>query len=142
MTNVIKCKCFYGFSDIDECKGNPSCHMNATCTFHFAVDPCYHYSNLSEANRNKDYRTPQFGPVFCDDQLFEGWYRFVGDAGTNMPTTRVSPHRCGTDWSGWLNGAHPTLEDGEVYRTVCFSDRSAGFKSSKNISVKKHTLPT
>ena len=22
----------YGFSDIDECKGNHSCHVNATCT--------------------------------------------------------------------------------------------------------------
>ena len=105
-------------------------------SFHFAVDPCYHYSNLSEANRNKDYRTPQFGPAFCDDQLFAEWYRFVGDAGTKMPTTRVSALRCGTDWSGWLNGAHPTLEDGEVYRKVCFSDRSAGCKSSTIILVK------
>ena len=31
-TNIIKCKCFYGFSDIDECKGNHYCHMNAICT--------------------------------------------------------------------------------------------------------------
>ena len=31
-----------------------------------------------------------------------------------MPTTRVPAFRCGTNWSGWLNGAHPTVEDGEV----------------------------
>ena len=108
-------------------------------SFHFAVDPCYHYSNLSEANRNKDYRTPQFGPVFCDDQLFEEWYRFVGDAGTKMPTTRVSALRCGTDWSGWLNGAHPTLEDGEVQMKVCFSNRPSRLpicKYSTTIFVK------
>ena len=30
--NMIKSKRIYGFSDIDECKGNHSCHMNATCT--------------------------------------------------------------------------------------------------------------
>ena len=105
-------------------------------SFHFSVDPCYHYSNLSEANRNRYYSTPESGPVFCDNQLPEGWYRFVGAAGTKMPTTRVSAYRCGTNWSGWLNGAHPTLEDGEVYRTVCFSDRFSGCKHSANTLVK------
>ena len=32
VTNMMKCKYIYGFSDIDECKGNHSCHVNATCT--------------------------------------------------------------------------------------------------------------
>ena len=32
MTNLIKCKYICGFSDIDECKGNHSCQVNATCT--------------------------------------------------------------------------------------------------------------
>ena len=53
-----------------------------------------------------------------------------------MPTTRVPPYRCGTDWSGWLDGAHPTVGDGEVKRTVCFSTRLTGCKSKKDISVK------
>ena len=43
-----------------------------------------------------------------------------------MPTTRVPADRCGTDWSGWLMTAYPTVEDGEVQRTVCFSDRLNG----------------
>ena len=43
---------------------------------------------------------------------------------------------CGTDWSGWLKGAHPTVEDCEVQRTVCFSDRSTGCRDSKSILVK------
>ena len=46
-----------------------------------------------------------------------------------MPTTRVPVYRCGTDWSGWLDGAHPTVEDGEV-RPVCFSDSSTGCKKT------------
>ena len=53
-----------------------------------------------------------------------------------MPTTRVPAYRCGTDWSGWLNAAHPTVEEGEVRRKVCFSDRSIGCKYTTNIFVK------
>ena len=72
----------------------------------------------------------------CDNQLPEGWYRFVGAAGTKMPTTRVPAYRRGTDWSGWLDGSHPTVEDGKVQRRVCFSGRSTSCKYIKQISVK------
>ena len=43
-----------------------------------------------------------------------------------MPTTRVPAYRCDTDWSGWLDGAHSTVEDSEVSSTVCFSYRVTG----------------
>ena len=66
----------------------------------------------------------------------DGWYRFVGAAGTKMPATRVPRYRCGTDWPGWLDGAHPTVEHGEVFRKVCFSDRSIGCRYAKSIFVK------
>ena len=92
--------------------------------------------NLSDANRKSSYVTPLNGPSLCDDLLPEGWYRFVGAAGTKMPTTRVPAFRCGTDWPGWLDGAHPTVEDGEVFRKVCFSDRSTGCRYTKIIFVK------
>ena len=104
-------------------------------SFHFAADPCFHYKNLSDANRKISYKTP-YGSGLCDNQLPEGWYRFVGAAGTKMPTTRVPAFRCGTGWSGWLMNAHPTVEDGEVKRTVCFSDRFTGCKYLTNIFVK------
>ena len=81
------------------------------------------------------YVTPT-GSSLCDSPFSEGWYRFVGAAGTKMSTTRVSAFRCGTDWSGWLGGSHPTVEDGIVRRTVCFSDRSSGCRYKKGISVK------
>ena len=42
----------------------------------------------------------------------------MGTAGTKMPTTRVPAYKCSTDWSGWLDGAHPTVEDGEVVLQV------------------------
>ena len=83
-----------------------------------------------------NYATPQSSGL-CDRSLSKGWYRFVGAAGTRMPTMRVEPYHCGTDWSGWLVGAHPTVEDGEVYRKVCFSDRPSGCKYFQEIPVKK-----
>ena len=58
-----------------------------------------------------------------------------------MPTTRVETHHCSTDWSGWLNDAHPTMEDGEVSGTFCFSERPLStprtfFKFSTKVVVK------
>ena len=50
--------------------------------------------------------------TLCDSQLPEGWYRFVGDAGTKMQTKSVPRGRCGTINSGWLTTAHPSVEDG------------------------------
>ena len=54
-----------------------------------------------------------------------------------LPTTRVSAYRCGTDRSGWLDDAHPTVEDVEVKKNVCFSDRDKGCKVRISIFVKK-----
>ena len=48
----------------------------------------------------------------------------------------MKAYRCGTDWSGWLDGTDPKVEDGEVRREVCFSDRPIGCKYSKKIFVK------
>ena len=103
--------------------------------FHFVADPCYHYKNLSDANRKISYATPTDSEL-CDYPLPLGWYRFVGAAGTKMPTTRVPAYRCGTKWSGWLDGAHPTVEDGEVPRKVCFSGHSFYCKTIIHIYAK------
>ena len=105
----------------------------------FAADPCHHYSNLSEANRNTKHETSSSSKVFCDKPLADGWYRFVGAAGTKMPTRRVPENRCGTVRSSWLDGEHPTVEHDEVHRRVCFRNRGAEApycKYSRRISVK------
>ena len=101
----------------------------------FTADPCYHYKNLSDANRNISYITPDSSGL-CDNELPVGWYRFVGAAGTKMPTTRVPAYRCDAVYSGWLDDAHPTVEDGKVQRKVCFSHLNTGCKYSISISVK------
>ena len=102
----------------------------------FPADGCYNYSILSNPERKSSYVTPHETGGSCDGSLAEGWYRFVGAAGTKMPTMRVPAFRCNADWSGWLKGAEPTVEDNEVNRLVCFSDRSTGCKFTINILVK------
>ena len=108
---------------------------------HFSADHCYHFKNLSYANRKISYVT-LYGSGLCDSQLPQGCYRFVGAADTKMPTTRVTVYRCGADWSGWLADAHPTVEDGKVKTKVCFSYRSTGCKYVITISVVDHTSST
>ena len=56
----------------------------------------------SDDKRNTIYYTPLNGPVFCDTQLFEGWYRFVTAVGTRTPTTFVDSYKCGKASPGWL----------------------------------------
>ena len=46
---------------------------------------------------------------------------------------RVPAFRCGTDLLGWLVGTDPAMEDGEVHRTVCFSNFNSGCKYSESI---------
>ena len=108
--------------------------MTILVSFDFAVDPCYEYKNLSDRERKSSYNA-HYHVGGCDKGP-DGWYRFVGAAGTKMPTTPVPAYSCGTTYSGWLNGAHPTVEDGEVLHQVCFSDRSMGCKHNTQISVK------
>ncbi|XP_066022510.1 pancreatic secretory granule membrane major glycoprotein GP2-like [Pocillopora verrucosa] len=102
-------------------------------------DPCYNYRNLSDADRKSTYITPQ-NEEKCDDEsstiIFGEWYRFVGDAGTKMPTQCVPDFRCGAASSGWLKGGHPTLADGEVSSKVCFIRGGDCCKKSRDIKVK------
>ena len=38
-----------------------------------------------------------------------------------MAESCVDRYRCGTYYPGWLNGSHPTVNEGAVQRRVCFS---------------------
>ena len=46
-----------------------------------------------------------------------------------MQTTPVPRNRCGTVKSGWLKTAHPSVEDGNVLRIVCFSSNCGDRRS-------------
>jgi len=90
--------------------------------FLLTVDGCNNYTVLSEADRAQghivtnasNYRSDRYG-------LVPGWYRFQGAAGDRIADKCVPMDHCGTRYPGWLSGAHPTIAEGVVIRTVCFS---------------------
>ena len=89
------------------------------------------------------YVTPSY-LVLCDDQLSEGWYRFVGAERTNTPTNHVARFGYGTRYSGWLDGAYPSVEDGEVSKTICFTFPLYLVKTQREFlwRVVDHTIST
>ena len=75
--------------------------------------------------------------VRCDKQDLEpGWYRFKGDAGDRIPDKCVPMRRCGTHAPGWIDGNHPTVDEGVVERKVCYHWSNNCCNWSNNIRVK------
>ena len=80
---------------------------------------CSSYTLNNETDRS--VLASQVGSIKrSDNALVTAWYRFNSTAGTKMPTTCVSKKRCNTHAPGWLNGTHPTPQEGIVDRRVCF----------------------
>ena len=44
----------------------------------------------------------------------------TGEAGHHIPEKCVPMRHCGTHAPGWLNGKHPTIQEGVVTREVCY----------------------
>ncbi|XP_066029944.1 uncharacterized protein [Pocillopora verrucosa] len=83
-------------------------------------DECSDYNTLNARDRAADYFS--YNTLKCDAYLPSGWYKLAGRAGTVMPTHCVPRMHCGTLSPGWLNGKHPTVEEGVVQRMVCFTN--------------------
>uniref|UniRef100_A0A8C2Q072 UMOD/GP2/OIT3-like D8C domain-containing protein n=1 Tax=Cyprinus carpio TaxID=7962 RepID=A0A8C2Q072_CYPCA len=82
-------------------------------------DPCYNYESLDRPWR----ATNEIGFYICDEDFsWNGWYRlFYNGANIRMPESCVNTGSCNTDYSLWLNGPHPQVEDGVVTMEVCAS---------------------
>ena len=98
------------------------------------MDGCANYTVLSEADRAQGNAQPPHNRN--DSGLVTGWYRFQGAAGVRMPDKYVLMYRCGTKYPGWLNGSHPTVAEGVVTRTVCYSHWTGCRWDSNIIKVK------
>ncbi|XP_078390606.1 uncharacterized protein LOC144672631 isoform X2 [Cetorhinus maximus] len=86
------------------------------------TDPCANHTVLDQAWRSIDCKwTECTGHWMCDDKLQVGWYQFKSSGGLKIPDTFIPFGHCSTASSGWLNGSHPTVGQGEVNRTVCFT---------------------
>ncbi|CAB4045478.1 Hypothetical predicted protein, partial [Paramuricea clavata] len=87
---------------------------------------CSSYTLLNNQDRNIKYRSGS-SSLLCDSSISTGWYRFGGDAGTQLSTTCIPRKqdfnnlKCRTHVVSWLNGTHPSVSDGKVTRRVCFS---------------------
>ena len=86
---------------------------------------CKNYQILSDATRSIN-NFSYTASVYCDDRLSTGWYRFMGEAGIQLPEQPVGnsvgePYSCHTHAVSWLTTPHPRFGEGSVSRTVCFS---------------------
>ncbi|XP_044540088.1 uromodulin-like, partial [Gracilinanus agilis] len=102
------CQCFPG-----SCGPGLDCIANSDGT-QMCMDPCQKYTLLDEYWRSTSYRAG----YYCD-AVIPGWYRFVGRGGVRMPETCVPIHRCNTAAPMWLNGSHPSSDEGIVDGTAC-----------------------
>ncbi|XP_032218989.1 uromodulin [Nematostella vectensis] len=136
--NPQQTRCANGreLSPSSACKNNP-CHNGATC--HQENDEsykcacasgftgkhcervlsaeCSSYIMMKDATRNINFKNSE---EKCDSRLRLNWYRFSGSMGTRMPNRCIAKNYCDTDAPGWLAGGHPTIQQGVVWRKVCF----------------------
>ncbi|XP_036420884.1 uncharacterized protein LOC118804505 [Colossoma macropomum] len=80
-------------------------------------DPCTNYTSLDQPWRASN--ETRLG--ICDaDFNWNGWYRlFYYGMDIRMAESCIPTSRCGTDYTLWLNGPHPQIEDGVVTRQAC-----------------------
>jgi len=91
------------------------------CQIDNVLPQCSTYKTLTEADRNVTFNDGLGGVTVCDrDTWTAGWYRFMGAAGTQMPTAPPTTYSCGTDAPGWIQGVYPKFEGQVVDTTVCF----------------------
>ena len=112
-------------------------HRSKKILFCLCTDPneCSNYKKLNGADRASGLHR---GNVLkCDrNDLDVSWYRFMDAAGTRMPTSPVPQHHCGTHAPGWLNGQHPSKDEGAVSRKVCFHWSSRICNWQVNVKVR------
>ncbi|XP_078383960.1 uncharacterized protein LOC144666402 isoform X2 [Oculina patagonica] len=137
-----RCLCTKGFKglqcdiDVNECASNP-CQNGAACIdlanrfkcdcpsgffgvrCQTVIPECFQYKFLNGSDRHQDH--DNYNGAKCDKDLTEDWYRFYGGAGSRMASSCVPTHRCDTDLTGWMEGSHPTVEEGVAARKVCFN---------------------
>ncbi|XP_039521321.1 uncharacterized protein LOC120474776 [Pimephales promelas] len=96
------------------------------------VDPCYNYTILDDSWRATNNQ--HSSQIMCEAWVsWNGWYRlFIQGQSVQMPDTCVDEYSCGTHAPLWLNGGHPTVEDGVVTRDVCghWSNNCCYFQSN------------
>ena len=96
-----------------------TCEVSSVQQFTSPIAPnpeCSEYTELSDAFRNVGWG---YDYARCDSGLAAGWYRFTGDAGTQMLDYAPGDYNCGTHAPGWIDG-HPAFVGDTTRQTVCY----------------------
>nr|XP_054098633.1 uromodulin isoform X1 [Callithrix jacchus] len=121
--NVVgnySCLCPAGYwGDGWHCECSPgSCGPGLDCVPEgdalVCADPCQAHQILDEY-----WRSTEYGAGYTCDTDLRGWYRFVGQGGVSLAETCVPVLRCNTAAPMWLNGTHPSSDEGIVSRKAC-----------------------
>eukprot|EP00058_Branchiostoma_floridae_P026224 XP_002611714.1 hypothetical protein BRAFLDRAFT_63595 [Branchiostoma floridae] len=81
-----------------ECQGPDPCEPNE----HDSIDDIWRSAGHNSTGRAE-------AELLDDQGLAEGWYRFVSEAGGEMPTTCAPVNSCGTRFPVWMDGTVPTV---------------------------------
>ncbi|XP_043550581.1 uncharacterized protein LOC122552147 isoform X2 [Chiloscyllium plagiosum] len=102
------------------------------------ADPCVNHTVLDPTRRSiklglKEclYRDE------CGNNLQQGWYSFNSSGEWMIPENAIPIDHCCTRSTGWLNGRHPSVSEGEVTRTICFNWNNNNCSSRQDIIIKK-----
>ena len=109
------------------------------CDYHLfsgLFPECSSYRTLDSKDRAMSVRRAG-NFLKCDQKdLSMAWYRFSGDAGNQIATSCPSQEHCGTHAPGWMQGAHPTVAEGQVTRKVCYNWLKSCCHWSNHIKVR------
>ena len=111
----------------DDGNNDPMDGCDAMCGWEVDPQRFEDYSEFDSAERIESFDDEDVSTCDREDALTPapdwvgpGWYRYTGEAGTQMATAAPGDFMCGTDAAGWLDGSHPEIDEGVVQRTVCF----------------------
>ena len=82
------------------------------------------YKIISDSRRSTGYVIKNKQNRLCDQELLEDntWYRFLSEAGGEIPTAKPKRESCGTYIPIWMNGSHPRVEHNIVARKACANE--------------------
>lgn len=103
------CECFEG-----SCGPGLECVPDDGGEEWVCEDPCQKYHILDDF-----WRSTEYGPGYSCDTGLGGWYRFVGQGGVLLAESCVPTLHCNTAAPMWLNGTHPSSDEGIVTRKAC-----------------------
>lgn len=83
------------------------------------------YEVIDQVWRSTAYERKEGETSRCDRTFIKNdqWYRFKSIVGNEIPTTKPGYRKCGTDAPIWIDGKHPTIDEGIISVKACANIR-------------------